>query len=253
MNFRSFHLPALLLLAICLSVSAQPGDLSVQGLKGRVKRIDEDMAVVKEKDGVRSESGKQRSRTLTFDDKGRMEYEWVRVADLTPSEHYYSYLKDNRRLERIIVQDPFANSSRSPHESYSLCIYRFEAAENAIYYDYYTSNGSNKNSPVAELDTATAKYKYIFDPENRLLTRFLMSSKGEVVSTDNYLYDPKAQSPFQRVLYLLGNSRPQIIDYTYELDLQGNWIKETALKTMANAEQTKETTVKYRKISYYKN
>jgi hypothetical protein len=176
----------------------------------------------------------------------------VRVSNLSPREKYYSYEKGNRRIDRTVIETPFRNQSQPPVQNHALCIYRYDPAENAMYYDFYTSNGSNKNTPLEELDTPTQKYKYIFDANNRLLTRLMMSSRSELVSTDNYVYS-KEYLPYQRVLYLAGNPRPQLIEYTYELDPQGNWIKETAEKTMADAARTKETAATYRKISYYKN
>jgi hypothetical protein len=226
----------------------QPSDLDMEGLSGKVKRIVEEIAPVKMKNGALKEGSRRRSREVIFDKQGRVTYRWIQILDFDANESNYSYDK-NKRINRTKVIKPFAKPGEPEIMMLSSDIFRYDPAENAIYEDVYAP-GMTDSKIMTDSRIITQKYKFIFDRDNRLSERIMLTTNGKVVSTDKYIYGEQ-KLPTERRLSLLGNPRLQIIKYSYELDAQGNWIKRTAEKMMANAAADKETEVTYRKISYY--
>src|SRR5215510_8783483 len=71
--------------------SAQPGDININGLIGKVKSFDEQDVTVKEKNGRLVEGVRIPTRRVIFDKQGRMTYEWISINGLTAKEFYYDY------------------------------------------------------------------------------------------------------------------------------------------------------------------
>jgi hypothetical protein len=238
-----------LLLSPC--IFAQPNDLNRESLAGRVKRIDEDEAVMKEKNGVWTEGTRNRRRTVIFDKQGRITYEWAKIRDLDPGEAYFDYEKDGRRISRRRVLATFPPGDKPLPERYGLSVFSFDKDKNILSEDVFIGDMHDRQIP-SEMNIPTQKYKYFFDKDLRLLARVMLTLKGEEASRDTYVYG--SQRLFtERRLSLFGNPRQQVIKYTYELDDQGNWTKQTEVNTLADAAGTTKTVVTYRKLSYYKN
>lgn len=251
MRSRSFYfLSAVFLLLLPVCVFAQPNDLNMEGLSGRVKSIDEDTALMKEKDGVMVEGTRNRTQSLIFDKQGRMTYEWIKIKNLDPRATYYTYEKNGRRISRQIVIKPFANKTEEPFEQYSLSVITFDKKTRTLSRDVFVGHMVDRK-PV-DLNIPTQKYKYIFDEDGRLLAKVMLTLQGEEGTRDTYIYKSE-RLPAERRLSMAGTLRMQVIKYTYELDAQGNWVKRTEENTWADAKATKEWKVSYRKITYYKN
>jgi len=238
----------LLLIVVVLNFtktsSAQPNSLTLEGLVGKVKRIDEETSEMKLKKGVLKEGSRVRSRTIIFDKDGRMTYRWWKIKVITSAtETYYSYEKDNKRLQRTQVIDPFADSSKKPSERFSQHVFRYDASENALYEDVYIGK-------QPDFDILTQKYKYIFGTDNRLLERVDFTTRGVAMSSDKYIYGME-RLPIERDLIVKGNPLQQTLKYTYTLDAQGNWIKRITENTPAIKDAAPSIEVEYRKISYY--
>lgn len=237
---------------LAAGVLAQPNDLNIENLTGKVKSFDEETAVLKEKNGVLVESSRTRTRTVIFDKQGRMTYEWLKIKDIMPREFYYTYEKDNKRVTRMVYLDPFKDPAKKPMEQISLSIFSFDGAKNTLFKDIFVGDDFGHNKSPDELNIPTQKYSYVFDKDNRLLARTMLTLDGRDMITDKYIYG-SGNMYTERRMILAGNPRPQIFKYSYETDSQGNWIKQNAENTLADAGATKKNEIIYRKISYYKN
>jgi hypothetical protein len=251
MRSRPFHFfPLVFLFLLPVWAFAQPNDLNMESLAGKVKRIDEDTAVMKEKNGVLVEGSRNRTRSIIFDKQGRMTYEWIRIKDLDPKETNYTYEKNGRRTSRQVVIRPFADKDKPPFEQYSLSIVTFDKDQNILFRDVFIGNIADRNP--TDMKIPTQKYQYIFDKDYRLLASVMLTLEGQEGSRDSYIYE-SGRLPVQRRLSMAGNPRLQVIKYTYKLDTRGNWIKRTEENTWADAKATKEWKVTYRQVTYYKN
>lgn len=233
----------LLLLLFIPSLAAQPNDWNLEHLSGKVKRIDEDRANLIEKNGKKSVAGRKRHRTLIFDTKGRKTYEWYSIDRLDPFEHFYSYEKG--RLYRRTVRQGIYSGGGRPTESTSMSKFTYNADENAVYQEVFIGK-------YPEFDVLTQKYKFLFDSSNRLIEEILYSSDNSPVIKKEYIFGDDRLPKEMRVGSVSEGSRKQSVQYTYELDLHGNWIKLTSVNTLADKDATTSTQVTYRKISYYK-
>lgn len=224
---------------------AQPTSLNMESLVGKVKRIDEEIAEMKLKKGVLKEGSSVRSRTIIFDKKGQMTYRWWKIEGITSAtETFFSYEKDNNRIQRTLVIDPFADSSKAPNERLSRQILRFEVSENALYEDIYIGK-------PPEFGIQTQKNKYIFGSDNLLLERIDYTTEGVEVSNYKYVYGTE-RLPLEQDFSAKGSKLKQTLKFTYTLDAQGNWTKRVTENTPALKDAKPSVYVEYRKIEYYK-
>ena len=233
-----------------VSASAQPTqfkptDLNIEGLIGKVKRIEEESAVIKIKNGVTLEADRHPTRRLIFDKNGRLTYEWTQIEKLSPFEQNYFYDKKGNRHRRTSRINRFGSeSSNIGIDQLSVSAYRFEPNVNALWRDEYIGD-EIQNKFLRQ------KYQYIFDNAGRILEGITFDTKDEEVFRDVYIYGSE-QLPNEKHLSMAGNPVGQIIKYKYMLDSQGNWIKRTA--EISNPRKLGESKIEvaYRKISYYK-
>jgi hypothetical protein len=249
MTLRSTSIVSIFVLLLLAGIgSAQPNDLNWEGLKGRVKRIDEKVAKVELKNGRPTEGSKRRSRTLIFDKQGRRTYQWLQLEGLDAQETYYTYRKENSRLNRRIPNLPFDRSNEPARPYFSLSKFRWEPDEKTLYESVFIS--ARPGDQIEEFNVRTQVNKTVFDAENRIVRRFLLTASEAIVGTDDYKY-PSEGPVAERVLRVAGNPLPQRITYEYVLDSSGNWIKRTETNTAAAPGAKPQTEVTYREIDYY--
>jgi len=230
---------------------SQPNSLDMENLVGKVKRIEEQTAEMKLKNGKLVEGSRSPSRTVAFDKEGRMIYRWWKIGELPPTETKFSYEKDNKRIERTLRNNPLADFTKGPRESIGQSIFRYVASENALYRDVYPGEQANVNEPP-RFAAQTQKYKYIFGDNNRLLeTVDYTMDDGKESTRDKNIYATE-RLPIQRVLITRGSPLKETIKYTYTLDEQDNWTKRVSEDTLADKNGTTIFRVEYRKITYYK-
>lgn len=235
-----FTLPAL-----AQQTQSQPTDINIEGLKGKVKRIDDETANLVIKNGVATEVNRRRTRTVIFDKQGRLTYEWMKISNLTPFEHKYYYdKKGNRHRSTIRINEFGTESNRSVKEQLSLSVFNFDSSNNIISQDEYRGDDINK-------DYLRQKYQYIFDKSGRIIERLVFDTNGGEVFKDVYVYGTE-QLPTEKQLAMAGNPPGQIFKYKYTLDSQGNWTKQIAEITILKKADEPKTEVTYRKISYYR-
>ncbi len=221
-----------------------PNDLVIEGLYGRVKRIDEETASLTIRNGVSSENDRRPTRRAVFDKDGRITYEWARIEALTPFEHRYHYDKSGNQHRQTGRPDWFEKQPNAATSiQLSLKTYFFRADANVLYVDEY------RGDRIAS-DSLRQKYQYYFDKAGRLAKRVTLDSKDREVFRTVYVYSTE-QLPIETRLSMAENPVGQIFKYEYAVDSVGNWVKRisemTILKTGVNRRE-----VTYRKISYYK-
>jgi len=217
-----------------------PTDLTLEGLKGRVKGIDEETATVVTKNGVTKETNRHRTRTMAFDEHGRITYEWIAISDLRPFQHQYDYDKDGRQLRRTSRQGgPDDNRSIQT----SLKTYRFEPSKRILFVNEYRGD---------QVDPKTLRqiYEYHFDENGRISEHVTRDSKNGEVFRRAYNYDPQLILNEER-LSMASNPVGQIFAYENTPDALGNWIRRVSQMTILKSGENR-TEVIYRKISYRK-
>ena len=111
-----------LLIALCLftlptfgqQTQVQPTDINIEGLSGKVKRIDDETATLEMKNGTLSAVNRRRTRTAIFDKQGRLIYEWIKISNLPPFEHNYYYDKKGNRHRRTARINEFGTEQTKP-------------------------------------------------------------------------------------------------------------------------------------------
>ena len=230
--------------ALLVQSTGQPTARDLDGLVGQVKRIDEEVAEMKMKAGRMTESSRRRSSTVIYDRQGRMTQRWLSLNGFDSTDQSFSYDKNNIRHKRYSIFDPLVNSTGNRSiEQLSVSVFHFDATENALREEVYVGD---KPEPQAR----TQSYKYRFDSSRRLIEKISYTLQGTVAGRDVYTYGTD-HNPTERKLFSAGNPTPQVIKYTYTLDLRGNWIKRVAENTLANPARTQTVEVTYRKVSYY--
>lgn len=217
-----------------------PTDLTLEGLNGRVKRIDEETATVVTRNGVTKEVDRRHTRSAVFDDDGRISYEWIAIVDLPPFRHQYEYDKEGRRLRRTSRQGE-PNDSRWIQTS--LRTFRFDKPKRILFVDEYRGE---------RVDPKTLRqiYEYHFDESGRVVERVTRDSKSKEVFRTVYSYDSQLIINGER-LSMAENPVGQIFAYENTPDAQGNWIRRRSQMTILQSGE-KRTEVIYRKISYRK-
>lgn len=250
-NFLLIIFAACIAITQAQTISQPPNSLDMESLIGKVKKIEEQTAEMKLKNGKLVEGWRAPSRTILFDKEGRMTYRWQKIDGVPPSETKFSYEKDNKRIERTLRDDPFADPTKSPGERVGQSIFRYVASENALYRDVYPGEQLYADKPP-RFFAQSQKYKYIFGDNNRLLeTVDYFIDTGTEATHDKYIFGDE-RLPIQRVLTTKGYPYKETIKYTYTLDEQGNWTKRISEDTLADKNGTVIYRVEYRKITYYK-
>jgi hypothetical protein len=223
----------------------QPADINIEGLRGKVKRIDDETATLVMKNGIDSEVNRRRTRTAIFDKQGRLTYEWIKISNLPPFEHSYYYdKKGNRHRETIRIIEYGTEPNKFSTKQMSLSVFRFDSSKNILFQDEY--RGAEINA-----DYLRQKYQYTFDKSGRIIEQLVFDAKGKEVFKDVYIYGTE-QLPAEKHLSMAENPVGQIFKYKYILDPQGNWTKQIAENTILKKADESKTEVTYRKISYYK-
>lgn len=240
-------IPTLLfqLLLLCTGVWAQPTDLHIEGLKGKVKRIDERNAEIVMKKGVPVEERLGFEKSKVFDEKGRLTFESFVGTSIT--ERRFSYEKNGVRKAVSEIRLPFEKAGAKKLPSVSASVFKHNEKENSLTELRYVA--PRQTGPVLEINSASNHFKYFFDSSNRLLKKVFFSSEGRELNVDEYYYR-EADHPSDVVILYRGNAI-QFLKYTYELDSHGNWTKRIEYSKPVNPQQPERTTVTYRKISSY--
>lgn len=238
-----FVVPLLMCIASLETLRAQnpvPNDLILEGLNGPVKRIDEETATIVTKKGVAKESGRHRTRSMSFDNLGRMTSEWLAIADLPPFQQTYDYDKQGNQLRRTSRQgEPVGATSMQ----ISLKTYRYDPAKRILFIDEYRGDHVDKN-------TLRQQYEYYFDESGRITRHVMRDKTGAEIFRRDYTYDAGATINEER-LSMAENPVGQIFTYENTVDAHGNWIiRQSHMIILKSGE--KQNTVIYRKISYGK-
>jgi hypothetical protein len=245
MNLKSIlYIFIVLVLSVASVFAAAPTDLDKEHLSGKVKRIEEETAVMKLKNGVLKEDSRYRSRSVAFDKQGRMTYQWQKIGKMSPSEFFYTYEDADKRFTRRVVINLFGVDAKKSPDQISLTLFTYDAGRNEIFEKIYAAGEPDANA-------LTQQYKYVFDKENRLVEKLSGGSNGIAAFITKYVYGT-GKLPTERRGFIAGNPVPQVFKYVYELDAQGNWTKQTAETTLAKEGAEATTEITYRKITYYK-
>lgn len=218
--------------------AAIPSDLTLEGLKGSIKRIDEETATVVTKNGTRKEVNRHRTRSMVFDEHGRITYEWIAIVDLPPFQHQYSYDKEGRQLRRTSRQGE-SGDDRSIQTS--LKTYRFDPSKRILFVDEYRGD-------QVDSKTLRQKYEYHFDEFDRITGHVTRDSKNREVFRKVYSYDSQLIVNKER-LSMAENPVGQIFEYENTADAQKNWISRRSQMTILKSGETRSEVI-YRKVSY---
>jgi YD repeat-containing protein len=246
MSTKKLLLSILLLAISCAAVWAQPTQLTIEGLVGNVKRVDERRSDVEVVDGVRKERKASTEFSKVFDQQGRVVAEFVTGENIVETKHTYS--KDGIRRTMSETTRPFEKPNAYKRPSVSATRFTYDASENSISEDHLS--GRDFGDSVVEMMEYGRRLKYFFDSSNRLTKKLVMDSNLKEVSTYEYFY--RGDGPPTEVVLTLGGRALQMIKYTYELDAQGNWTKRESEAKTSNPANPIAADVVYRKISYYK-
>ncbi|HEV8593509.1 MAG TPA: hypothetical protein VGQ55_15500 [Pyrinomonadaceae bacterium] len=231
-----------------LNTFGQPNDLSIHNLVGKVKRFDEQLATLEEKNGVVKEHKSVSKASRFFDENGRLSHE--SFSGTTSSERQFIYEKNGVRKSVTETTQPFEKPGSVKIPSYSVSIFKYDEKDNSMSQDIY--HGKIQAGPLLETGDPGNKYKYFFDNENRLTKEILMEPDGKEIMTEEYFY--RGSGPTASDIVLLSKGRAlQFIKCTYEVDALGNWTKKTAVRKPVDPRKPTVNEVTYRKITYYKN
>lgn len=254
MKFKLITNLLTLFFLFCSSVAAQSGatfgdgaptDFDVERLTGKVKKIDEETAKVKIKNGVSKEESPTRSRLVSFDKNGLKNYEWIKFDESPPYERYYTYEKGIRLLRT--VTSGFSVGSDKQTESFSVAVLLFNSNELSLLETIFSGRNPEFKAALRQQN------KFLFDRQKRLIGEISYDvTTGKPLILNKFIFG-EARLPVERQIGSAGVNRyVESIKYTYLLDEQGNWTKQIAEDTPATANPAKEIKITYRKISYYK-
>ncbi len=181
------------------SFAFQPTDWNIEHLRGKVKSIEEDTAVMKLKKGVLKVGSRSRSRSMTFDEKGRKTYEWVKIENLSPFETFYTYEKQNRYNRGVRSNLPVSNRV---YETLTKSVFDFKADENALYEELFAQQ-------KAYPDKKLKSFKYNFDKDGRLIKETMYSADGEPVFLTIYVFGKEKSS--DRGISRIGRERRKTV------------------------------------------
>jgi len=241
-------IPILCILAFCTPLFGQPSSVNIEGMSGPVKRVYQKQTTTTEKNGKEKEDFSGISESFVFDKQGRLTYETFDLGDSSTEKHY-SYEKDGVRKCVSQRTQAFNKSGQEPRPDVYATVFKYDAAENSISEDTYTSRLTT--DPVVEVNRLGQRYKYFFDNQNRLIRKIVLSEQGNEVNTYEYSY---TSNGLPSSLLLTQHGRLlELIKYTYELDSKGNWTKRTGQISTSMVRTPPKAEVAYRKISYYGN
>jgi hypothetical protein len=245
-NGKKQVLVPLVILLFCGCGFAQPTHVDIEGLFGKVKRVDERSADIEVVDGVRKEKKELTEFSKVFDEKGRLTYEVVTGENIVERRHTYS--KDG--IRRTVGEDKRPFEKPNPYKRPSLSAARFiyDEKENSISEDIIT--GRDFGDPVVELTEFGQRYKYFFDSANRLTKKVVMEPNLKVVMTYEYFY--RAPGPPTDVVISSRGRAIQFIKYKYVLDADGNWTRRESEARSTNPNHPVRFDVMYRKIAYHR-
>lgn len=240
---------AVLLFGMYSTDSGQrPTDVSINGMIGKVKRVDVRRATMVLKKGVQKEERAETEKSLFFDTNGRLTSK--SISGYGVSETRYSYEKNGVRKAITDRTEPFDKPGKIKIPGYSASKFTFDEKERSILEE--TFGGGPQTGPVLELQWRSHSYKFYFDETDRLIKEEFLSPDGKELTTYTYFYRDATHNPTDVVI----SSKRQVlqfIKFTYELDKNGNWTKRREVKRPIDPKNPTITEVNYRKISYYKD
>lgn len=217
---------------------SRPTDLSIEGLIGSVKRVDEETSRLVTRNGVTREVNRRRTRSVVFDEKGRVTYKWVAIDDLPPFRHQYFYDKSGNRIGRTWHQ---GYSSRDMSPMTSLSTFQFDSSRRILTVDEYRGE---------RIDPKMLRqvYEYYFDENGRIVADVMKDFRRREIFRTDFTYD--SQFIINGALHsMVRNPVGQIFSYENTSDEQGNWIRRRSyMKILKSGEE--RTEIIYRKISY---
>lgn len=238
----------LLLAAVGLQTfAAVPNDLNIGHLKGKVQKIEEETAAVKNN----KEDSRFFSGIIKFDNNGRKIYEWLKFSknDL-PRESFFNYDNDKCFIKTVDLFPKLFENNGKDYFSYSLRNY--SGNENMLTDEFFLAF-----SRIGETKMRDTKYR--FDSEGRLTDeiQIVYSPKGfprlpnsPQTLTVTHTYNNGEHLPTETKFVISGEKTLETTkNFTYQLDSQGNWFKRTAEFTDQNNKKITEIT--YRKITYF--
>ena len=231
-----------------MGLAAQPTDVSINGLTGKVKRFDERRSSIVEKNGAQKEEKSGLEKSLFFDEAGRLTLQ--SFSGLSTSETRYLYAKDGVRKAITDRTEAFEKPGKVKIPGYSVSVFTFNAKDNSILEETY--RGKLQAGPVLETADRSHRYKFYFDSIDRLIKEEFLSPEGSELTTEEYFYSGASVAPTD-VVVSSGGRALQFIKCTYDLDSVGNWTKRIEVRKPSDPRNPVITEVTYRKISYYKS
>jgi hypothetical protein len=245
-------------LSLACTASAQARvDRETDGLKGRVKSVRVERSKVRKRDGRTFEESKRLQSVATYDEKGNKLEE-------------VGYNSDGAvTWKRVFARDDKGNRTETT--------YKADGTIDAKWVTTYDASGKMTGSAQYAAD-GSLRHKSVreFDANGKLITGAIYDANGSLMNKTFFSYDAKGpqardalynadgtlvqelvrtDTGYTVVLYDSdGSVRYKSFDQlpSSELDSNGNWIKQTTLRTILQGGKPEETEeVTYRTIIYY--
>jgi len=232
------------------AVQRASSDAADKGLKGKVKTVTSENALV-------SANGTARDRKIvssdSFDESGnfikRITYDFRGHPDQIT---VYGFLDGNRvssskPIEYEYNPPPMAISTESKPKSPKTDP-RFSMR---LKYDYDAGGRLASNSWYDNDGTLRIRYAYSYKDGRK--DELVYDGAGKVIRKYAYTVDEKGVETRREAFDLKDSKVTETLTYKYEFDVQGNWIKRTATKSIVKDGRTEQTeyAVDYRTISYF--
>jgi hypothetical protein len=269
---RMYKLFLLVLLSVFISVAAVAQvvtDCQSEGLKGNVKTLLSEGAVLEGKPGKWKELRRGRSSTTTWDKQG-YETEYIMWASDRPfMKRVSSYdAKQNIRTEKRY--DLYKNDSNAPRgfpldaQGNPMAMPRPAPAKtqepDVVIHEilYKFDNAGNLSEQlIYEVQRSSKKFYerrvYIWDTDGKQKEEQRYDGTGKVTIKFVYKYDPQGNELESLVIKGKDKITSRTTYSDYQFDSQGNWISRINHEDYLNSidMRIKNTTISYRQFTYW--
>ncbi len=230
------------------SAADKKSDKELDGFKGPVGSVRIERAAINNETGKAVEGQRTRSFKLRYSEKGELAERIYYNGEWISSVHFFHTDTPGVKKEEVFERNPIAASA--PQDSNPTVP---QPAENKLVFKHvfqYDNKGNRiENSVFANFDQPFGKDIYVFDDKGNNVEFKSYNERGRLVLKSTFTFDNKGaiatSSSYDEAGKLLEKR-----SYAYEFDAQGNWIKQTASKVLANG-KIEPLEVIYRTISYF--
>jgi hypothetical protein len=234
-------------LALAISVNGQPSPLTLYGLQGNVKNVEEKTIGYTNYRGKDKKNFESATFTMYFDKDGRLRSRRVATSDRT-TEESYDYDRKGTRKAVSQTHRAFAGPNELSLPSVYASVFKFEKEKNCLTETTYFA--FRQTGPDFVVDKPGESYEYCFDDTGRLTKKAEMDEKGRLVRTTEFYYRNEGP-PTQEVESISGRASA-IYRITYEFDSNKNWIKRTKVADATGQQDPVYKSVTTRNIDYFK-